>query len=247
MQGGYCTVNWDKGIHDRCLFTGQQGDYYLAAAPQEPLTSTTTREMAESSSALADRPGSLAADASAFTSTSHLHKQLLAQEVIKLRREVAQLRATKGQDSASTSNNDRSLQMDVALLEAQKAEIIAQANAQKAVLAKEVKNLRTELERSAGVVAPVTTQAELSNGEQALADALKRRREFEVWHLPYHAVLHRTQMLLTTSSIVRQKTVEFLRCILMTILLFCMHRCRMQDSKMVKTRQVNNLAKPPAK
>lgn len=24
MQGGYCSVDWDNGTHDRCLFTGQQ-------------------------------------------------------------------------------------------------------------------------------------------------------------------------------------------------------------------------------
>lgn len=58
--------------------------------------------------------------------------------------------------------------------------MIAQANAQKAVLAKEVKSLRAELDR-VGDSRPAggAPMIPLSEGEQALADALKKRREFE--------------------------------------------------------------------
>lgn len=64
--------------------------------------------------------------------------------------------------------------------QAQKAEVIAQANAQKAVLAKEVKSLRAELDRVGdSKLAGGAPMIPLSEGEQALADALKKRREFE--------------------------------------------------------------------
>jgi hypothetical protein len=59
--------------------------------------------------------------------------------------------------------------------------VIAQANAQKAVLAKEVKSLRAELDRVGGKPADAggAPMIPLTEGEQALADALKKRREFE--------------------------------------------------------------------
>jgi len=94
--------------------------------------------------------------------------------VIKLRREVAQLRAGGAGGAGGYA------QAQIQRLEAQKAEVIAQANAQKAVLAKEVKSLRAELDRvKPGNLAGGAPSIPLSEGETALADALKKRREFE--------------------------------------------------------------------
>ncbi|KAJ1493109.1 hypothetical protein T484DRAFT_1929817, partial [Baffinella frigidus] len=130
-NGGYCSVRWDSGLDDRCLFTGQQGDFYLALADASATTAVVLQTEAVDSSA-------------------QLHKQLLAQEVVKLRREVAQLRAEQGGADGTEEGSDalKQAHMEVARLEAQKAEIVSQATAQKALLAREVKALRSELERS---------------------------------------------------------------------------------------------------
>lgn len=61
-NGGYCSVRWDSGLDDRCLFTGQQGDFYLALADASATTAVVLQTEAVDSSA-------------------QLHKQLLAQEV----------------------------------------------------------------------------------------------------------------------------------------------------------------------
>ena len=63
----------------------------------------------------------------------------------------------------------------VGLLQTQKAEVIAQANASKAMLAKEVKSLRAELERVGGSEGryagadPVPDTTALTDGEQVCA------------------------------------------------------------------------------
>ena len=64
-NGGYCSVRWDSGLDDRCLFTGQQGDFYLALADDTATTAV-----------VIGAQGKEAVDSSA-----QLHKQLLAQEV----------------------------------------------------------------------------------------------------------------------------------------------------------------------
>mmetsp|Transcript_22859 Transcript_22859/g.54649 ORF Transcript_22859/g.54649 Transcript_22859/m.54649 type:complete len:302 (-) Transcript_22859:73-978(-) len=159
-NGGYCSVRWDSGLDDRCLFTGQQGDFYLALADASATTAVVLQTEAVDSSA-------------------QLHKQLLAQEVVKLRREVAQLRAEQGGADGTEEGSDalKQAHMEVARLEAQKAEIVSQATAQKALLAREVKALRSELERSglsgAGALPGASQQT------QEVANALQRRREFE--------------------------------------------------------------------
>jgi hypothetical protein len=160
-RGGYCSVRWDSGLDDRCLFTGQQGDYYLQIADASATTTVTVAPKAADSSA-------------------HLHKQLLAQEVVKLRREVAQLRAEQGGFDGGEEGSDalKQAHMEVARLEAQKAEIISQATAQKALLAREVKSLRGELEQ-AGLSGGGALPAGTSKQTQEIADALQRRREFE--------------------------------------------------------------------
>jgi hypothetical protein len=105
---------------------------------------------------------------------AQLHKQLLAQEVVKLRREVAALRASGKSKKGDAEDEDvNRAKLEIANLEQQKASIIAQANAQKALLAKEVKALRAELEGRGGGAGNTAMSPE----EVALA--LERRREFE--------------------------------------------------------------------
>mmetsp|Transcript_25543 Transcript_25543/g.40029 ORF Transcript_25543/g.40029 Transcript_25543/m.40029 type:complete len:235 (+) Transcript_25543:398-1102(+) len=120
----------------------------------------------------------------AEASSAQLHKQLLAQEVVKLRREVATLRAEKGETpgggGGESSEALKQVRMEVARLEAQKAEVIAQANAQKALLAKEVKSLRAELERQQDSnVSKTNTSGIPGNQSRDVAEALQRKREFE--------------------------------------------------------------------
>ena len=158
----------------QCLRQGQQGDYYLAVAKGQNAPNLYDSNRGSAKSGGYDRPTTpTSQDASAFASTSHLHKQLLAQEVIKLRREVAQLRAAQGlAPGHSQDDATKSLQMEVAKLQAQKAEVIAQANASKAMLAKEVKSLRAELDRVGGSEGryagadPVPDTTALTDGEQ---------------------------------------------------------------------------------
>ena len=116
--------------------------------------------------------------AEALVASSQLHKQLLAQEVVKLRREVATLRASASFPTVEDDEEIRSqggrcaraacwcaereagadrighrsrrLKQETQNLEAQKQAIIAQANAQKALLAKEIKSLRAEVEKVPG-------------------------------------------------------------------------------------------------
>mmetsp|Transcript_27187 Transcript_27187/g.55440 ORF Transcript_27187/g.55440 Transcript_27187/m.55440 type:complete len:330 (-) Transcript_27187:17-1006(-) len=184
-EGGYVSVRWDDGNEDGCLFTGQKGDFQLVMADDQagagPMSST-------SSTALAD----------SMASSAHLHKQLLAQEVVKLRKEVAQLKAAQG-DATQESDILKSARMEVTRLEAQKNEVIAQANGQKAALAKEVMSLRNQLERaetersniqigmktkanpdvSAVPAGHVTQLPGIPGQVRDVSEALQRRREFE--------------------------------------------------------------------
>jgi hypothetical protein len=121
-----------------------------------------------------------------LAASSQLHKQLLAQEVVKLRREVATLRAaanTPGPVSSSEETEIRRLKQETLNLESQKQAIIAQANAQKALLAKEIKSLRTEVEKVGGGAPPsnMSQPGSQVNTVQAkeVAALMERRREFE--------------------------------------------------------------------
>ncbi|EKX40037.1 hypothetical protein GUITHDRAFT_113773 [Guillardia theta CCMP2712] len=136
-NGGYCSVRWDNGQEEKVVFTGQRGDYFLVLdGDSGPMSTQDTGDDSASS--------------------ANLHKQLLAQEVVKALRQA---------------------QIEIARLEAQKAEVIAQANAQKAVLAKEVKSLRAELER----LGPNRNGAMSGDNvpTEDLVDSLQRRKEFE--------------------------------------------------------------------
>mmetsp|Transcript_10032 Transcript_10032/g.23330 ORF Transcript_10032/g.23330 Transcript_10032/m.23330 type:complete len:352 (-) Transcript_10032:233-1288(-) len=197
-DGGYCSVRWDDGNEDGALFTGQKGDFTLVLVvnggdgPAMPMTG-------DSSAALAD----------SMASSAHLHKQLLAQEVVKLRKEVAQLKASQGGDQGGGGSETlKAARMEVARLEAQRNEVMAQANGQKAALAKEVMSLRSQLERvdmeraalggspggmgpggvpgqpgrgSVGQIPPghVTSLPGIPGGVRDVSEALQRRREFE--------------------------------------------------------------------
>mmetsp|Transcript_31343 Transcript_31343/g.74487 ORF Transcript_31343/g.74487 Transcript_31343/m.74487 type:complete len:412 (+) Transcript_31343:25-1260(+) len=256
-NGGYCSVRWDNGTEDRCLFTGQQNDFYLVTCPpgyvkrapvsnpptpqiapaspplirQQSPTSGTSPLSGPSGTPVAPSSGSPPASGNSsglfpmsgstrsgapqaqrrsvereaavpqraamggdVTSTmqsgrveesrvstadagaAQLHKQLLAQEVVKLRREVATLRASgKSKVSEEEDEEVKRARVEIANLEQQKASIIAQANAQKALLAKEVKNLRAEIE---GRGAPPQEDAS-AMAPQDVALALERRKEFE--------------------------------------------------------------------
>ena len=119
-------------------------------------------------------------------SSSQMQKQLLAQEVVKLRREVATLRAAGSApvpaSSAEEETEIRRLRSETQDLESQKAAIIAQANAQKALLAKEVKTLRTELDRirSGSQAHEVQPASALSTQQtKEIGAQLERRVEFE--------------------------------------------------------------------
>lgn len=65
-------------------------------------------------------------------------------------------------------------------LEAQKAEVVAQTNAQKALLAKEVKHLRSEIDLTKAR-ADAAQPAQINTGDQnkEIIEALQRRKEFE--------------------------------------------------------------------
>ena len=65
----------------QCLRQGQQGDYYLAVAKGQNAPNLYDSNRGSAKSGGYDRPTTpTSQDASAFASTSHLHKQLLAQE-----------------------------------------------------------------------------------------------------------------------------------------------------------------------
>lgn len=68
----------------------------------------------------------------------------------------------------------------VCRLEAQKAEVVAQTNAQKALLAKEVKHLRSEIDLTKAR-ADAAQPAQINTGDQnkEIIEALQRRKEFE--------------------------------------------------------------------
>jgi len=189
--GDYCSVRWDDGDQDGMLFTGQKGDYTLVlavtgAGAQGPPSGAPGAPMSSTSSA------GMAGD---MASSSHLHKQLLAQEVVKLRKEVAQLKAQQGDGASGGSDALKAARMEVARLEAQRNEVIAQANGQKAALAKEVMSLRSQLERvdqeRATLGAPpvmeqqqvppghTTSLPGIPGGVRDVSEALQRRREFE--------------------------------------------------------------------
>eukprot|EP00960_Hanusia_phi_P052060 761224-Hanusia_phi.AAC.1 len=82
-------------------------------------------------------------------SSGELQKQLLAQEIVKLRREVALLRASSVPPEASKQDEEavKKLRDEIETLQTLKEQTIKnQANVQKAVLNKEILTLRSELE-----------------------------------------------------------------------------------------------------
>jgi len=123
----------------------------------------------------------------ALAASSQLHKQLLAQEVVKLRREVATLRAAASASGPTNSSEEaeiRRLQIETQTIESQKQAIIAQANAQKALLAKEIKSLRGEMNNlglSGGSYSRMSPPPSVMNTAQAkeVGALMQRRSEFE--------------------------------------------------------------------
>jgi hypothetical protein len=100
--------------------------------------------------------------------------------VVKLRKEVATLRAAASEPDPTGSAEQaeiEGLRVETQQLESQKQAIIAQANAQKALLAKEIKALRSELDRSHGspAAAPPPDGQEAKEVEALLV----QRQEFE--------------------------------------------------------------------
>ena len=99
---------------------------------------------------------------------------------MKLRKEVATLRAAASEPDPTGSAEQaeiEGLRVETQQLESQKQAIIAQANAQKALLAKEIKALRSELDRSHGspAAAPPPDGQEAKEVEALLV----QRQEFE--------------------------------------------------------------------
>ena len=99
---------------------------------------------------------------------------------MKLRKEVATLRAAASEPDPTGSAEQaeiEGLRAETQQLESQKQAIIAQANAQKALLAKEIKALRSELDRSHGspAAAPPPDGQEAKEVEALLV----QRQEFE--------------------------------------------------------------------
>eukprot|EP00960_Hanusia_phi_P041407 754978-Hanusia_phi.AAC.8 len=208
-NGGYCSVRWDNGQEEKVVFTGQRVRTTDNSVLSRLLTlfarfglnreiiswcwmkeADLCRLRVKSLSCEIQAVGlfvnALDSDAGDDSvSSANLHKQLLAQEVVKLRREVAQLRASGGSEAPDSSHALRQAQIEIARLEAQKAEVIAQANAQKAVLAKEVHYPLAVTHkffiRYSGQE-PSSGTGEIC-GENAqtddLVDTLQKRKEFE--------------------------------------------------------------------
>mmetsp|Transcript_36705 Transcript_36705/g.114605 ORF Transcript_36705/g.114605 Transcript_36705/m.114605 type:complete len:159 (+) Transcript_36705:47-523(+) len=80
--------------------------------------------------------------------SGELQKQLLAQEIVKLRREVALLRASSVPPEASKHDEEavKKLREEIETLQSLKEQTIKNANVQKAVLNKEILTLRSELQ-----------------------------------------------------------------------------------------------------
>ena len=108
--------------------------------------------------------------------SSRLHIQLLAAEVARLRNELATLQAQRS--SAGPTGADQSVALVQARMQkerkvAEKAEVVAQADAQKKMLADEVKRLRTEVQ---------TKQLESANTSTVpgiVSEALEKRKAFQ--------------------------------------------------------------------
>jgi len=95
---------------------------------------------------------------------------------------VAELRASAPGVPLTVDDDPRisKAKLEIATLEAQKAEVIAQTNAQKALLAKEVKHLRSEIDVTRARAQAAEPPA-IDSGDQGkeIVAALNRRREFE--------------------------------------------------------------------
>ena len=108
--------------------------------------------------------------------SSRLHIQLLAAEVARLRNELATLQAQRS--SAGPTGADQSVALVQARMQkerkvAEKAEVVAQADAQKKMLADEVKKLRSEVQ---------TKQLESANTSTVpgpVSEALEKRKAFQ--------------------------------------------------------------------
>jgi len=123
-----------------------------------------------------------------IASSAQLHKQLLAAEVAKLRKEAATLRSQQNSTAPVGGVSDalKQARMEKERKEAEKAEVVAQANSQKQVLAGEVKSLRGEIQSLKGSVSnPLAAPGSPIKGGPVgvlpdnVAEALERRKAFE--------------------------------------------------------------------
>ena len=116
--------------------------------------------------------------------TDELHKQLLAQEVIKLRKDLQELRIgheIKQKAAAGNAQLLSNLEETIRRTARERDEAIAKANQQKALLAKEVKTLREELYEANSILEYNVQQQQLITYDpnSPIAQALAQRREFE--------------------------------------------------------------------
>lgn len=116
--------------------------------------------------------------------TDQLHKQLLAQEVIKLRKELQELRVGHEIRQKAAVGNERLLQNledDMRRMARERDEAIVKANGQKGLLAKEVRTLREELFEANSVLEYNVQQQQMITYDpnSPVARALAQRREFE--------------------------------------------------------------------
>mmetsp|Transcript_83160 Transcript_83160/g.134846 ORF Transcript_83160/g.134846 Transcript_83160/m.134846 type:complete len:254 (+) Transcript_83160:96-857(+) len=122
-----------------------------------------------------------------MASSAQLHKQLLAAEVAKLRKELVTLKTQQQKTSVgAVSDALKQARMQKERKEAEKAEVVAQANSQKQLLAGEVRSLRGEVQGLKGNVsnplaAPGSPMKAGSVGmlPENVAEALERRKAFE--------------------------------------------------------------------
>ena len=163
ISGGYCGVRWDSGQQDLCLFTGLQNEYHLMTVadttenydlqkrPQESHNDvrsarsqgadTFTSSCGAGTESLESALDIYAASSWAFDDEDDvdLQKKILAQEVVKLRSEVARLQEQKSQH---TSHNDlASIRDQILMLQARKAETIQGREKDKRLLRLEIEKL----------------------------------------------------------------------------------------------------------
>eukprot|EP00802_Teleaulax_amphioxeia_P023022 Tamp_23543.p1 GENE.Tamp_23543~~Tamp_23543.p1 ORF type:complete len:271 (+),score=89.40 Tamp_23543:24-815(+) len=140
-------------------------------------------------------PASGSAKPASIASSAQLHKQLLAQEVAKLRKELATLKAQQQQAAGRTAYGGgvsealKAARIEKERKEAEKAEVVAQANAQKQVLAAEVQQLQVDVRRLKTLSSsnPLAQQSYGPGSAQPasfalpdnVAEALARRKAFE--------------------------------------------------------------------